>query len=527
MDRRPALEDPDQTRFDDRVRTAISGLSGDAPAMAAAWRQVIDLLCQPGLDPADSDMLIDAAIRTHGAMTVETRREAARTAAFGSPPAALVVLLANDRPVVAADMLATLTLPAERWAEILPQLTPVARGILRARRDLDAETRVALASFGLVDFVLPGTVDAAGAAPSEPGLIRIADLVARIEAYRQTRQAPALAPAPDQLAAFRFETGAGGVIRWVDAAERAALIGISLSTVADGAGPGVDAGAMGAVRRRSAFRDARLTVASDTPAGGEWRISATPVFDDVTGRLAGYRGSAVRAAPHQRAEAMAAPGMSADSLRQLVHELRTPLNAIGGFAELIERQLMGPVAAPYREAAGEIGTSAQTLIEAIDDLDIAARLDSRSLTLVGEPVSLNEVVGAAIERHSPLIEERRVVLVTDGLDSPAAVMADRRAVVRLMSRLLGAILPIAARGETLRLSLSAGAGLGRIVLDRPAALDGEQAGDDPAMLLGLDFSLRLVRNLAREMGGSFQLEGPRLTLSLPVGPIDAVEDNKG
>jgi signal transduction histidine kinase len=526
MDRPPVLADPDQTRFDDRVHTAISGLSGDAPAMVAAWRQVIDLLCQPGLDPADSDMLTDAAMRAHGAMAMETRREAARTAAFGSPPAALVVLLANDRPVVAADMLATLALPADRWAEILPQLSPVARGMLRARRDLDSDTRVALASFGPVDFVLPGTIDAAAAMLPDTGVIRIADLVARIEAYRQTRQAPTPPPAPDQLTAFRFETDASGVIRWVDTTERAALVGISLIAVADGAGPGVDAGAMGAVRRRSAFRDARLTVASDTAAGGDWRISARPVFDDITG-LAGYRGAAARAAPHQRAEAMAAPGMSADSLRQLVHELRTPLNAIGGFAELIERQLMGPVAAPYREAAGEIGMSAQTLIEAIDDLDIAARLDGRSLVLIGEAVSLDGVIGEVIERHGPLMAERGIALIAEGLDSPVAMVADRRAAVRLVSRLLGAILPLAVAGETLRLSLSAAGGFGLIALDRPAASDTGQGQGDPASLLGLDFSLRLIRNLAREMGGSFQSEGPRLTLSLPVGAIDAVEDNKG
>src|SRR5688500_3817777 len=122
MNSPPHLADSGQTRFDDRVRTAISGLSGDAAARVTAWRQAIDLLYQPGLDPAETDMLIDAAIGAHGAMTVETRREAARAAAFGSPPPALVVLLANDRPVVAADMLATLDLSHAAWAEILPQI---------------------------------------------------------------------------------------------------------------------------------------------------------------------------------------------------------------------------------------------------------------------------------------------------------------------------------------------------------------------------------------------------------------------
>lgn len=527
MDSPPVLADSEQTRFDDRVRTAISGLLGDAAARVTAWRQAIDLLCQPGLDPADTDMLIDAAVAAHGAITVETRRAAARTAAFGSPPPALVVLLANDRPIVAADLLATLTLPHMTWTEILPQLTPVARGILRARRDLDADTRVALASFGPVDFVLSGSVDAAETAP-RAGLTRIADLVARIEVYRQSRQALPPQPLPDQLAEFCFETDASAMIRWADAPDRAALIGVSLAAVADGAGPGVDAGAMGAVRRRSAFRDARLTIASDTAVGGEWRMSATPVFDEMTGRLVGYRGAARRAALHQRAEAMAAPGLSSDSLRQLVHELRTPLNAIGGFAELIERQLMGPVAAPYREAAEGIGASAQTLIEAIDDLDTAARIDGRSLALMPEPVALHDILADTIARYGPLLDDRGVILLTEGLDKPVPVMTDARAVTRLVSRVFGAVLPLAAAGEMLRLSLRQEDGAARIAIDRPEAMDTDgKSQDDPALLLGLDFSLRLIRSLARQLNGAFQADRGQLTLSLPAGATRVAEDHGG
>lgn len=526
MDSPPHLADPEQTRFDDRVSTAISGLLGDAAARVTAWRQAIDLLCQPGLNPADSDMLIDAAVGAHGAMAIETRREAARVAAFGTPPPALVLLLANDRPVVAADLLATLSLPHAAWSEILPQLSPVARGILRARRDLDPDTRVALASFGPVDFVLSGSVDPAAAAMvSDAGLTRIADLVARIEAYRQTRQAPPPIPLPDRLEEFAFESDAAAVIRWTDAADRAALIGVSLVTLADGAGPGVDAAAMGAVRRRSAFRDARLTIASDTPAGGEWRISATPVFDDATGRLTAYRGIARRAALHQRAEAMAAPGLSADSLRQLVHELRTPLNAIGGFAELIERQLMGPVAAPYREVAQGIGANAQTLMEAIDDLETAARIDGRSLTLTPEPVALDQIVGALAVTYRPLFDARGAELHAEGLDEPVTVAADAQAVTRLVSRMLGAVLPLAGAGEKLRLSLTLGDGFGRLVIERADTVAAD--GDDPGLLLGLDFSLRLLRSLARQMGGSFHAEGGRLTLSLPAEATAAAEDHRG
>ena len=69
----------------------------------------------------------------------------------------------------------------------------------------------------------------------------------------------------------------------------------------------------------------------------------------------------------------------ADSLRQLIHELRTPLNAIIGFAEMIEGQYMGPAAAAYRGRAAEIMEQARGLLGAVDDLDTAARIETRRL----------------------------------------------------------------------------------------------------------------------------------------------------
>src|SRR3546814_5933795 len=97
-------------------------------------------------------------------------------------------------------------------------------------------------------------------------------------------------------------------------------------------------------------------------------------------RFAGYRGTARR----PRADESAAPrtaGIVPDSLRQLVHELRTPTSAIAGFAEMIEAEILGPVADPYRDRAAAIRRQARDLLVAIEDLDTAARLESRALDL--------------------------------------------------------------------------------------------------------------------------------------------------
>ncbi len=64
-----------------------------------------------------------------------------------------------------------------------------------------------------------------------------------------------------------------------------------------------------------------------------------------------------------------------DSLRQLVHELRTPANAVAGFAELIESELLGPVAPVYRDRASAIRSMAADLLASVEDLDTAARIE--------------------------------------------------------------------------------------------------------------------------------------------------------
>ncbi|MEH3121772.1 MAG: hypothetical protein PGN16_07290 [Sphingomonas phyllosphaerae] len=71
-----------------------------------------------------------------------------------------------------------------------------------------------------------------------------------------------------------------------------------------------------------------------------------PMFDQMTGAFTGRRGQARRPRADERAERGLdrERAAGAEGLRRLVHELRTPTNAIAGFSELIEQQLLGPVA---------------------------------------------------------------------------------------------------------------------------------------------------------------------------------------
>lgn len=383
--------------------------------------------------------------------------------------------------------------------------------------------------------------------PTEPaaskvaprGPFQISDLVARIDAFQRLRDEEGRADADAAIAndtevplpapeGFSFETDARGVILWVSGVSRAALIGASLDSASHHAAQ-VDGVAAGAFRRRSPFAQARLVIAGQSDAAGQWRISGVPTFDKATGRFTGYRGTARRPRADERAEPQhAGRSPATDSLRQLVHELRTPTTAIAGFAEMIEGELLGPVSGPYRDYAGTIRDQAMGLLGAIDDLDTAARIEAHALDLRPTDVPVALLLQRIALDLEPLAEMRGTALSLDIAAGDVAIRGDDRAVERLFARLLAALVAAGSTGESIAVRMGReGEETVAIHIDRPRAL-AAYAGDalltidaeaeseaTGAPLLGTGFALRLARNLAVELGGSLTIGVDRLTLRLP------------
>ena len=557
-----------RVRFDDSLKTVLAADTSTAFGARAAYRQLVDLVAR-GRVPLNDDLRQRLA-ELRPAVPAEMRAALARGLALADPPVALVAFLADDMPEVAAAVLRAARLSPEDWDWLLPRLGPHGRSVLRRRGDLPPTAVRALESFGSTDFALshdapavhhaasdlaPSTEpiaatgdfrpagdlvaalplvvaarEAGGDQPADGGAagqrFEIAELVDRIAAYQRERGV-ASAPLEAAVTAFRFETDAAGVIRWIDSAPRGAVIGLSLDHAADAA-PSVDGVAAGAFRKRAGFGDARLVVAGTSALSGDWRISAVPLFDAARGAFIGYRGNARRPRLEEDAARLRPQAAAVDGLRRLVHELRTPTTAISGFAELIEGQMLGPVPSIYRDRASTIRRHVGGLVGAIDDLDTAARLEADALDLRDDVVVSAPLLARIVEDLAALAA-RRGARVTVEADADAAWAADAPALERLISRLLASLLSTAAAGEALRLRAVAGdpAGMIRLTLDRPRALidrreadllamDDELAGDtEGAPLLGIGFSLRLARHLASELGGGLAFERDRLTLTLP------------
>ena len=566
-----------QVRFNDLMQTVLAADDRGGPNAVTLWRQCVDLLAQH--DRADRQrmsqqeraVLLDRLAGLRPKLT-ETQR-IATVVELGRRlrSATLVSFFASDRPSIAAAAMARAELPDAVWADLLPQLTPTARGVLRGRRDMGPKTRQGLEAFGSADLVLTtvredmvgdtamllteemATVEDVAPAPEMRSATvtplrppardddQIRNLVDRIAQFTSTRR-PAAGPAapvaesnPSSARTFAFETDAAGIILWIDQGPRAALIGLSLGEAAMDGGSGPDGHVAGAFARRSGFRNGRFTIVGGAMAG-EWRMSATPFFDPRSGRFQGYRGQARRPYLHEVAiqpAPMAMTGLSADSLRQLVHELRTPLNAILGFAEIIEQELFGPAGEGYRDMAGKIAVDARHLLTAFDDLDLAARVSRGEEDVEPRLIDPRHLVSQVAVRF----REQSGIASIDVAIAPdlPPVLIDPVQGERMVQYLFRTLISVAPAGEAVTGACwyrpDMGDGCIVLALDRPSSLTGldEEQLLDPGHgvdgdwvdgpLLGLGFSLRLIRSLASSCGGTLEIEAGRVVLALPAATM--------
>jgi signal transduction histidine kinase len=545
-------------RFDDRLETSLrfAGDSNENPLVR--WRQLVDILSQ-NPEHFPPKMIIRGlhearALLPH--IKVDDRLASVKSLAGRIRSAPLVQFLAADAPPVAAAAIQGSRLTDDEWAEIVPALPIRARGFLRNRADLGPLTLRSLRVWSSADFLLTNASAAAqsGAAkaqdiaarpaPTDAGItasgMQISDIVERIERLRRNREndgglqltlndvetkQPFL-----PVSEIRFETDELGTIVWAEGVPRGAIVGVSVAEPAFDESPGPDANGAAAFRQRMPIEKARMRLCGSPLIEGEWRMSAAPFFDAATGRFRGYRGIMRR--PNV-AESAQIPGIRAadgDQMQQLVHELRTPLGAIIGFSEIIEQQLFGPVSTEYRTLAKNILIDARRLLAGFDDLSVAARIESGQFVTAAGCTDCGWLANRLADRLRGLSDSLSVTLNLSKADPVRPFATEAELTERLFSRLLSAIIIGCEPGEELSGRFRTELGLrakNSFILTLPSKLkslsEAELLGSIPAEgetnldapLLGLGFSLRLVRNLARSVQGDLQFQKECLLLTLP------------
>lgn len=529
-------------RFDDRLETTLRQADDDGIGLPAKWQQLVDILAQnpSGFDPAAVASGLQKA-RQFMDMVPATVREQCVRALFGRLCSApLLLLLSGDVPAVAAAAVSAARLSDHEWADIVPHMSTRARGFLRNRGDIGPMTLHALRSCSSADFVLARDKGAAEAVVRAPQASQIRDIVDRIEKLRLEREQhdPAEMPAEvsiERLVSFaepideiRFETDEYGTISWMEGAPAGAVVGMNIAEPAFDAGPGPDAYGAAAFRQKMPLENARMRLCGAPAIAGDWRINAAPLFEPASGRFNGYRGILRRPNLAEVAHISEGDTHDAENIQQLIHELRTPLSAIIGFSEIIEQQLFGPVTEEYRTIAGNILHDAQRLLSGFDDLSTAAKIETGTYVTVVGSTDCDWLSLRLAERLRELSDVLHVTLNLVHAHPVRPFALDNHVAERLFSRLLSAVIIGCEPGEILDGRFRTERGLNavnRFVLSLPKKLadmgESELFGSGPiddshdAPLLGLGFSLRLVRSLARNVGGDLRFYNQALIVSLP------------
>ena len=239
--------------------------------------------------------------------------------------------------------------------------------------------------------------------------------------------------------------------------------------------------------------------------------------------------SALRQARKQAEDASRAKG---EFLAVMSHELRTPLNAIGGYAELMEMGLRGPITEEQRIDLARIQQSQKHLLGLINQVLNYTRVETGSVRYDLTDVRVAEALAAAEALIVPQVRARGLAYSFGTCDPGLAVRADREKLQQVLLNLLtnaikftnaGGEITVSCANRGPRVSVSVtDTGVG-IPPDKLAAIFEPFVQVDSRLTraqVGVGLGLAISRDLARGMGGELTAEsvegvGSTFTLTLP------------
>ena len=282
------------------------------------------------------------------------------------------------------------------------------------------------------------------------------------------------------------------------------------------------------------LRDARGT--------SRWFLTRVAPVSDGNGGVARWFGTStdVQALREARDAALAASRAKSEFLTAMSHELRTPLNAIGGYAELMEMGIRGPVTQEQRRDLSRIRTSQEHLLGLIASLLDLTRIENGSVHYAMANIAVAPIFADLEALISPQAAAREQTITFDFPDTQLVVFADREKLRQILLNLLSNAVRHTPAGT--RIVVTAGrvepSGVEIVVRDTGPGvpLDQHESIFEPFVQLdrtltnlsqqGVGLGLAISRDLARGMGGELSIAGKsdggaEFALTLPAGVLDA------
>lgn len=241
-------------------------------------------------------------------------------------------------------------------------------------------------------------------------------------------------------------------------------------------------------------------------------VAAVVVNTDITDHVA-----AEREAREARHQAEAANQAKSDFLAVMSHELRTPLNAIGGYAELLELGIRGPVTTEQSADLARIQAAQRHLMGLVTDVLNFVRVDKGRVEYAVAETSVDDVL-ARVETLVRTQLQAKQISYRPAVTPQLRVMADEEKLGQIFVNLLTNAIKFTPEGG--RVSVSA------VVTDQYAEIMitdtgiGIESGKlevifEPFVQVnyqltranqGVGLGLAISRELARGMGGDLTAE---------------------
>lgn len=215
------------------------------------------------------------------------------------------------------------------------------------------------------------------------------------------------------------------------------------------------------------------------------------------------------------------------------HDLRSPLTVISGVISFFTSGRLGELSPEQKNMVGMMERNTQNLIELVNDLLDAAKLESGSLQLELAAVDVRILVHEICEPREALAREKDLALTQEWPEELPRVRADRaklrRIIVNLLSNALKftpigghVVVRVELAGEAVRISV-ADTGVGIAADDLPLLFDKYEQARHRATRgeKGTGLGLYITKQLVELHGGEIHVEsevgcGSTFSFTLPV-----------
>ncbi len=145
-------------------------------------------------------------------------------------------------------------------------------------------------------------------------------------------------------------------------------------------------------------------------------------------------------------KAKEADRLKSEFVANISHELRTPLNAIIGFAQVILNEIDGPLTDTQREDLSAIYSSAQHLLNLVNDILDLSKIEAGKMELHKEWVDIKELVYGVMATTLTLIGDKDIKLIERVAEDLPPVYVDRTRIRQVILNLLSNAAKFTERG---------------------------------------------------------------------------------